>query len=200
MRIACVAFALSLGWTSAHGHGGGLDAQGCHTNRKTGDYHCHRAPSTSTPGGALAPEDRKRVPREAGVRRRRANRPATLARAVAPTRSRRVAARTTAGAEAKLDSRCPRQPEVNSAGRELSLPNGDLAVRESLRGQSGGTGTGARGTWRSSSDAGPAQVASRAFDPALPKTGCHTRTKTIASPLRSLSNRNIAVDAVSVQY
>ncbi len=27
-------------------HGGGLDASGCHNNRKTGDYHCHRAPST----------------------------------------------------------------------------------------------------------------------------------------------------------
>jgi len=22
-------------------HGGGLNAQGCHNNRKTGDYHCH---------------------------------------------------------------------------------------------------------------------------------------------------------------
>jgi hypothetical protein len=28
------------------GHGGGLDANGCHTNRKTGDYHCHRAPAS----------------------------------------------------------------------------------------------------------------------------------------------------------
>jgi hypothetical protein len=27
-------------------HGGGLDASGFHNNRKTGDYHCHRAPST----------------------------------------------------------------------------------------------------------------------------------------------------------
>jgi hypothetical protein len=27
----------------AFGHGGGLDSKGCHTNRKTGDYHCHRA-------------------------------------------------------------------------------------------------------------------------------------------------------------
>lgn len=26
-----------------HAHGGGLDAKGCHTNRKTGEYHCHRA-------------------------------------------------------------------------------------------------------------------------------------------------------------
>lgn len=27
----------------AFAHGGGLNADGCHTNRKTGDYHCHRA-------------------------------------------------------------------------------------------------------------------------------------------------------------
>jgi hypothetical protein len=27
---------------AAFSHGGGLDADGCHTNRKTGDYHCHR--------------------------------------------------------------------------------------------------------------------------------------------------------------
>ena len=24
-------------------HGGGLDSQGCHTNRKTGDRHCYRS-------------------------------------------------------------------------------------------------------------------------------------------------------------
>jgi hypothetical protein len=29
----------------AGAHPGGLDRQGCHTNRKTGDYHCHRPPS-----------------------------------------------------------------------------------------------------------------------------------------------------------
>jgi hypothetical protein len=38
---------------SAHlpalGHGGGLNAEGCHNNRKTGDYHCHRAPSVAIP-------------------------------------------------------------------------------------------------------------------------------------------------------
>src|SRR5688572_22497579 len=28
-------------------HGGGLNAQGCHNNRKTGEYHCHRAPSVA---------------------------------------------------------------------------------------------------------------------------------------------------------
>lgn len=30
----------------AFAHGSGLNAQGCHTNRKTGDYHCHRAQSS----------------------------------------------------------------------------------------------------------------------------------------------------------
>ena len=28
-------------------HGGGLDSQGCHTNRKTNDRHCHRGSSTA---------------------------------------------------------------------------------------------------------------------------------------------------------
>ena len=36
MAVACVpSFALA--------HGGGTNADGCHTNRKTGDYHCHGA-------------------------------------------------------------------------------------------------------------------------------------------------------------
>ncbi|MGC4062948.1 MAG: YHYH domain-containing protein [Aquabacterium sp.] len=33
-------------WTlslSAFAHPGGLNGEGCHHNRKTGDYHCHRA-------------------------------------------------------------------------------------------------------------------------------------------------------------
>ena len=33
-------------------HPGGLNAQGCHNNRKTGGYHCHRGPAAS-PSGAL---------------------------------------------------------------------------------------------------------------------------------------------------
>lgn len=28
-------------------HGGGLNSEGCHNNRKTGDYHCHRNASRS---------------------------------------------------------------------------------------------------------------------------------------------------------
>jgi hypothetical protein len=30
-------------------HGGGLNAEGCHSNRKTGGYHCHRAPAIAPP-------------------------------------------------------------------------------------------------------------------------------------------------------
>lgn len=31
-------------------HSGGLNAEGCHNNRKTGDYHCHRPrPTTALP-------------------------------------------------------------------------------------------------------------------------------------------------------
>ncbi|WP_336978036.1 excalibur calcium-binding domain-containing protein [Altererythrobacter fulvus] len=33
----------------AHAHPGGLDASGCHTNRKTGEYHCHRAANRPAP-------------------------------------------------------------------------------------------------------------------------------------------------------
>jgi hypothetical protein len=32
----------------ASAHSGGLNSEGCHNNRKTGDYHCHRAPTTQT--------------------------------------------------------------------------------------------------------------------------------------------------------
>ncbi|MER9729838.1 YHYH domain-containing protein [Mesorhizobium sp. M0217] len=34
--VALMAFA-----AGAYAHGGGTDANGCHTNHKTGEYHCH---------------------------------------------------------------------------------------------------------------------------------------------------------------
>lgn len=46
MLIASAALALAP--TAALAHGGGVDANGCHTNKKTGDYHCHG-------GGSPAP-------------------------------------------------------------------------------------------------------------------------------------------------
>ncbi|WP_157271443.1 YHYH domain-containing protein [Azohydromonas aeria] len=39
---ATVAAAVLTTSLQALAHGGGLDASGCHHNRKTGDYHCHR--------------------------------------------------------------------------------------------------------------------------------------------------------------
>lgn len=33
--------------TPAVAHPGGLNSEGCHNNRKTGDYHCHRAGASS---------------------------------------------------------------------------------------------------------------------------------------------------------
>lgn len=45
-HLVVVALALAVSplvSATAYAHGGGLNAQGCHNNRKTGDYHCHRA-------------------------------------------------------------------------------------------------------------------------------------------------------------
>jgi hypothetical protein len=41
-------FLLSLYAATASAHGGGLDGNGGHNNRKTGEYHCHREPCLST--------------------------------------------------------------------------------------------------------------------------------------------------------
>lgn len=50
VRIATISIASSFlivfAVPTAIAHSGGLDAEGCHNNRKTGDYHCHRASDT----------------------------------------------------------------------------------------------------------------------------------------------------------
>jgi hypothetical protein len=38
-------------------HGGGLNAEGCHYNRKTGEYHCHRGSSFPKPRREARPWD-----------------------------------------------------------------------------------------------------------------------------------------------
>ena len=46
--------------TPALAHGGGLNAEGCHNNRKTGDFHCHdgnsprKSPKKPTGDGSFA--------------------------------------------------------------------------------------------------------------------------------------------------
>jgi hypothetical protein len=48
-RIALLAWALALLPTSgAFAHPGGLDAEGCHTNRKRGERHCHGAAAATS--------------------------------------------------------------------------------------------------------------------------------------------------------
>src|SRR5687768_10161810 len=47
MRKVVIQLVLLLAASAAFAHGGGTDKNGCHTNSKTGDYHCH--------GGGIAP-------------------------------------------------------------------------------------------------------------------------------------------------
>lgn len=42
--------------SSAFAHGGGLDKSGCHTNRKTGEYHCHRSVGAASNKSQATPE------------------------------------------------------------------------------------------------------------------------------------------------
>jgi hypothetical protein len=59
----CLILAL-LGTRPAFAHGGGLNADGCHTNRKTGEYHCHRSPGAKRAAGrtTLAPSPQPLAP------------------------------------------------------------------------------------------------------------------------------------------
>lgn len=59
-----VALVMLLGAVPAFGHGGGLNAAGCHNDRKNGGYHCHRAPSApvTTPKRATSAPAPYRAP------------------------------------------------------------------------------------------------------------------------------------------
>lgn len=52
-RLFLFAIAMAIP-APAIAHGGGLDAYGCHHNRKAGGYHCHRGPLA---GQAFASKD-----------------------------------------------------------------------------------------------------------------------------------------------
>ena len=44
-----------LAWaTSASAHGGGQDANGCHNDKKAGNYHCHAGPLAGQSFGSKA--------------------------------------------------------------------------------------------------------------------------------------------------
>lgn len=62
MRLA--AFILLLP-ALAFAHGGGLNRDGCHNDRKRGGYHCHRAQSASATKAPAKPPVRKPDPPKA---------------------------------------------------------------------------------------------------------------------------------------
>lgn len=60
MKVLCpLGLLLFSGFVFAHS--GGTDAQGCHTNRKTGDYHCH-----GSKGSSAAAAPRQAAPAQSG--------------------------------------------------------------------------------------------------------------------------------------
>ena len=58
IRARVVAALALLVAGTASGHGGGLNAEGCHHDRKNGGYHCHRGPSAPAPRDDLGPMQR----------------------------------------------------------------------------------------------------------------------------------------------
>ncbi|WP_298926409.1 YHYH domain-containing protein [uncultured Ramlibacter sp.] len=51
--LTCLVAAASPGVANAHS--GGLNGEGCHTNRKTGDYHCHRGGGSASSASTEKP-------------------------------------------------------------------------------------------------------------------------------------------------
>ncbi len=47
----------------AYVHGGGLNSEGCHNNRRTGGYHCHRSYSSSSSRGRKPKMDITTIPK-----------------------------------------------------------------------------------------------------------------------------------------
>lgn len=54
LLLSAVAAALAIPGIVA-AHGGGLNAEGCHNDRKNGGYHCHRPGGTRAPTQNFAP-------------------------------------------------------------------------------------------------------------------------------------------------
>ena len=53
---------LSLASKGVWAHGGGLNSEGCHNERATGGYHCHRSPSYALPDPQSCPSPIRRIP------------------------------------------------------------------------------------------------------------------------------------------
>lgn len=53
-----LSFGLGTAAAPAAAHPGGLNAAGCHNDRKTGGYHCHRGAASPRALGAVSPRPR----------------------------------------------------------------------------------------------------------------------------------------------
>jgi len=61
-HVSSVLFACLFVTGAAYAHPGGLNAQGCHNDRKNGGYHCHRAPQPSPPPRTRNDQPRSLLP------------------------------------------------------------------------------------------------------------------------------------------
>ena len=55
--------------SGAYAHGGGLNAEGCHNDRKNGGYHCHRAAAPAPQGLFSAPSQSRGIFRNCAAAR-----------------------------------------------------------------------------------------------------------------------------------
>ena len=54
MALAGVGVSLLASGAPAYAHSGGLNAEGCHNDRRNGGYHCHRGNSSSSSNNSAA--------------------------------------------------------------------------------------------------------------------------------------------------
>jgi len=77
LRFAAIAILVLVGLPlAASAHGGGLDALGCHHNRKQGGYHCHRGPLAGQYFGSKAEAQKALAALEAKKSKAAASEPA----------------------------------------------------------------------------------------------------------------------------
>lgn len=85
IALSC-AMAVIVSSPPALAHPGGLNAEGCHNNRKTGDYHCHRGGGPASSARPSATTERRSFAGSSGSSWSYANCAAARAAGAAPIR------------------------------------------------------------------------------------------------------------------
>jgi len=63
-KLCVIVFGTFFVAGGVYSHGGGLNAEGCHNNRKTGEYHCHRGNSKPKSSLKISPKPATTYERE----------------------------------------------------------------------------------------------------------------------------------------